>query len=86
MQHFYTVMNDHEDIIFQDPYLAIMKDYLDAAYQGCACRKSQNENKAFEIYKILNLKVNPDVILKLKSALNANKLLFFHDNKHLYTF
>lgn len=85
MNHFYSVMNANEEIIFKDSTLAIIKDYLDAAYTGCACRKKQNEDKAFELYKILNQRVDINVINELKNVLGAKELLFFHDNKHLFT-
>jgi len=85
MNHFYSLMSSNEDIIFKDTTLATMKDYLDAAYHGCSCRKKQNEDKALEIYKILNQRVNMNVVNELKIVLGAKELLFFHDNKHLFT-
>jgi hypothetical protein len=85
MQHFYTLMSSNEDIVFKDPTMAVIKDYLDAANTGCSCRKKQNEDKAFELYKILNEKVNMNVVNELKNILGAKELLFFQDNKHLFT-
>lgn len=85
MHHFYTLMNANEDIIFKDSTLAVIKDYLDAAYNGCSCRKKQNEDKAFELYQVLNQRVDMNIIEELKNVLGANQLLFFHDNKHLFT-
>ena len=81
----YDLMCAHEDIIFQDTYLATIKDYLDAAYTGCSCRKKANEDKAIEVYKVVNINVKKDVISSFKLALGANNLLFFLDDRHLFT-
>ena len=84
MNHFYDILSANQDI-YKDSAMAIIKDYLDAAYTGCSCRRRQNEDKAFEVYKILNQKVNINVINELKAVLGAKYLLFFQDNKHLFT-
>jgi len=85
IQEFYKIMCAHEDIIFKDYNMAVIKDYLDAAYNGCACRKKQNEDKALELFKVLNQKIDINVLNELKNILNAKELLFFHDNQHLFT-
>lgn len=85
LRAFYDLMRQHEDIIFQDSTLAIISDYLNAAYNGCSCRKKQNEDKALEVYKMLHIKCNPAVINQLKTAIEAKQILFFHENKHLFT-
>jgi len=81
----YDLMCAHENIIFQDTHLATIKDYLDAAYTGCSCRKKTNEDKAIEVYKVVNINVKKDVISSFKLALGANNLLFFLDDRHLFT-
>jgi hypothetical protein len=81
----YDLMCLHEDIIFQDTHFATIKDYLEAAYTGCSCRKKVNEDKAIELYKVVNIKVRKDIISNFKLALGANNLLFFLDNHHLFT-
>jgi hypothetical protein len=84
IQEFYKIMNDNEDIIFRDSTLASIKDYLDTAYNGCSCRRKSNEDKAIELYKILNTRINLEVLSELKIKLNAKELIFFHDSKHLF--
>jgi len=81
---FYDVLHNNEEIIFKDSNLAIIKDYLDAAYHGCSCKRKENEDKALFFYKTLNEKVNPEVIFELKNALQANKILFFYENNLLF--
>jgi hypothetical protein len=84
LRFFYDVLQNNEEIIFKDSTLAVIKDYLDAAYHGCSCKKKENEDKALHFYKILNEKVNREVILELKNVLQANKILFFHENNLLF--
>jgi len=84
LRAFYDLMRQHEDIIFRDPTLATIHDYLTAAYTGCSCRKKKNEDSAFELYRIINIRSDMNVLNELKIALNASTLLFFHDNKHLF--
>jgi hypothetical protein len=85
IQEFYRLLEENEDIIFRDPTLAVIKDYLDTAYKGCSCKRKANEDKAIELYKILHTKVNQEVIDELKAKLNVKQFLFFHETNHLFS-
>ena len=84
IESFYPILEQNEDIIFKDSSLATIKDYLDAAYKGCSCRKKTNEDKAIELYKILHTRIDQSVIDELKTRLNIKEFMFFHETNHLF--
>lgn len=84
IESFYSILDSNEDIIFKDSTLATIKDYLDAAYKGCACRKKTNEDKAIALYKIMHTRIDQSVINELKTKLNIKEFMFFHETNHLF--
>jgi hypothetical protein len=84
IESFYSILDSNEDIIFKDTTLATIKDYLDAAYKGCSCKRKPNEDKAIELYKILHTRIDQSVIEELKIRLDIKELMFFHETNHLF--
>jgi len=81
---FYNAIKVHEQVVYSCPFLSKFKDYMDAAFQGCACKKQANINKALEVYKALNSSIDQRVLDSLKVALNTNKIYLFHDSTPLF--
>lgn len=84
IESFYAILDGNEDLIFKDSTLATIKDYLDAAYKGCSCKRKANEDKAIELYKILHTRVDQSVINEVKTRLNIKEFMFFHETNHLF--
>jgi hypothetical protein len=80
LEQLYDLMVNNESIIYKDGRLAIIKDYLDAAYTGCNCQRKNNENHALENLKSLPTEVNISVIYELKSQIDADKIIFQLNN------
>jgi len=75
LEQLYDLMINNEDIVYKDGRLAIIKDYLDAAYTGCSCQRKNNENHAFENLKSLPSEVNYSIIYELKTKIDADKIV-----------
>lgn len=84
IESFYAILDENEDLIFKDSTLATIKDYLDAAYKGCSCKRKANEDKAIELYKILHTRADQSVINEVKTRLNIKEFMFFHETNHLF--
>jgi len=80
LEHLYDLLVNNEDIIYKDGRMAIIKDYLDAAYTGCSCQRKNNEGKAFEIVKSLKDTINQTVLKELKDKNQAEKIIFQFEN------
>lgn len=76
LEQLYDLMISNEEIIYKDGRLAIIKDYLDAAYTGCSCQRKNNENHALENLKSLPSEVNISIIYELKTKIDADKIVF----------
>jgi hypothetical protein len=84
IESFYSILDQNEDVIFKDSTLATIKDYLDAAYKGCSCKRKTNEDKAIELYKVLHTRIDQSVINELKARLNIKEFMFFYETHHLF--
>ena len=79
LEQLYDLLLNNEDTIYKDGRLAIIKDYLDAAYTGCACQRKKNEDMAFEMLKTLSKEVNYNIVYELKGINNIDKIIFQFD-------
>ena len=81
---FYNAIKVHEQVVYSCPFLSKIKDYMDTAFQGCACKKQANINNALEVYKTLNSSVDQRVLDDLKAALNVSKIYLSNDSVPLF--
>jgi len=81
---FYDTIKFHEQIVYQCPSLSKFKDYMDAAFQGCACRRQANLNKGLELYQQLNSSMDRRIVEELKKNLNVEKFIFENENQILF--
>lgn len=81
---FYDTIKFHEQTVYQCPFLSKFKDYMDAAFQGCACRRQGNLNKGLELYQQLNASIDRRILEELKKNLNVEKFVFENENQILF--
>jgi hypothetical protein len=82
---FYNSIKTQEQIVYRCPFLSKFKDYMDAAFSGCSCRKAGNVAKAEEVYVKLNSSLDQNILSDLKNALGKEKFIFNHNGTVLFT-
>lgn len=84
MNDLYALLVQNQDIIYKDPQMCIIKDFLDIAYGGCPCKKRQNESQALEVLNSLNVHGDRNIIQELKNHINTDKIIININNEHLF--
>lgn len=85
----YQILKNKENIIQQSDTLIKFRDHMVLYLQGCLCESDVNYQKSIDLYRKLNILVEPNVWVELKNKIGCDKIFFYEktgsENKFLFS-
>lgn len=76
----YQILLNKENIIQQSKSLSNFRDHMESYLTGCLCESDINYQKSIDIYRGLNISVEPLVWVELKNKINCKSIVFYEKN------